>query len=233
MNGSEKRGSVKNVGRAHGMAISGSTAYVAKSSMIRRAVGSGLQIIDISDPSAPVLLSSYPTRGSAADVAVSGSLAYLALREAGLEVIDVSDPSTPVLRAAYTTPHQAHAVAVAGRLAFVDQGLGKWELLIVRATIPDDPIGHIWSTIGRLRWTVWRLFDMWYRLIDGAVPFPLALAFNIVGGLVGALLGACLARLCRRKLARWALFGGIFGAILTHVALLFLGAAAAWARSIP
>ena len=194
---------------------------------------SWLQIVDISDPSAPVQLSSYATRGTAEDVSVSGSLAYVAVREAGLWVIDVSDPSSPALRAAYTTPHSAFTVAAGDGLAAVDQGMGRKAPLIVRTKIRDGPIARIRSIFGRLRWTVWRLFDNWYRLIDDAVAFPLALAINVAGGLIGALLGAGLGRLCRRKLARWALFGGIVGALLTQIALLFLGVVEAVVRSIP
>ena len=53
------------------MAVSGDYAYVA-------AYGSGLQVIDISDPTAPSYAGSYDTPGIAYGVAISGNYAYVA-----------------------------------------------------------------------------------------------------------------------------------------------------------
>ena len=50
------------------VALSGTTAYVADGS-------DGLQIIDVSTPTAPVLLGSYDTSGTARGVAFSGTIA--------------------------------------------------------------------------------------------------------------------------------------------------------------
>ncbi|MCL4554068.1 MAG: cell wall-binding repeat-containing protein [Actinobacteria bacterium] len=49
--------------------------------------GSGLQIIDVSNPVAPVLLGSLDTPGDAREVAISGTTAYVADAAAGLQVI--------------------------------------------------------------------------------------------------------------------------------------------------
>ena len=50
---------------------------------------SGLQVIDISDPSSPVLAGSYDTLDSAVDVAVAGNLAFVADNPTSLQVIEV------------------------------------------------------------------------------------------------------------------------------------------------
>lgn len=99
-----------------GVDISGSMAYIA-SSMAKGA--SSLQIVDISDPSAPVQVGSYETPGVAQDVAVLGTLAFVADREAGLEVIDVSDPANPIGAGFYRTRMFASKVAVSEQLTFM------------------------------------------------------------------------------------------------------------------
>ncbi|MFO0795377.1 MAG: hypothetical protein U0586_15100, partial [Candidatus Brocadiaceae bacterium] len=72
----------------------GKTAYVAD-------YGSGLQVIDVSKPSAPKLLGSSDTPGSAWGVAVVGKTAYVADWDRGLQIIDVSTPSAPKLLGGY------------------------------------------------------------------------------------------------------------------------------------
>jgi Ca2+-binding RTX toxin-like protein len=52
---------------------------------------SGLQIIDISNPTTPILKDAYDTSGFAYGLQVVGNYAYVADREGGLKIIDVSD----------------------------------------------------------------------------------------------------------------------------------------------
>jgi len=66
--------------------IVGNYAYVAD--------GSGLQIIDISNPAAPTLVDNYIT-GYAEGVEIVGNYAYVATGEGGLQIIDVSDFNNP------------------------------------------------------------------------------------------------------------------------------------------
>ncbi|MCK5923270.1 MAG: hypothetical protein KAG66_20190, partial [Methylococcales bacterium] len=85
-------------GRAVSVVLSsdGSKAYVADGD-------SGLQIVDVSNPEVPKLVSSYEARGSVRSVSLSndGSKAYLAKREAGMEIIDISNPAAPKLLGNY------------------------------------------------------------------------------------------------------------------------------------
>ncbi|MCK4306458.1 MAG: hypothetical protein KAY24_19610, partial [Candidatus Eisenbacteria sp.] len=99
---------------AYAVAASGDLAFVADAD---------LQIIDISDPSNPVLAGSYDTPDQARGVAVSGNLAFVADDHSGLQIIDISNPSSPVLAGSYDTPDRAFDVAVSGDLAFV----ADWE----------------------------------------------------------------------------------------------------------
>ncbi len=99
-----------------GVDFSGSMAYIATS----MATGaSWLQIVDISDPSAPTQVGICRTPGVAQDVAVLGTLAFVADREAGLEVIDVSDPANPIGAGFYRTRMYASKVAVSEQLTFM------------------------------------------------------------------------------------------------------------------
>jgi hypothetical protein len=69
------------------VAIDGNYAYVT-------AGGNGLRIVDISTPSAPVLVGLYRPLWYARDGAVAGNYAYLA-DGYGLGVINISTPGTP------------------------------------------------------------------------------------------------------------------------------------------
>jgi len=68
--------------------VVGNYAYVADS-------GSGLQIIDISNPATPTLKGNYDTSGAAADVQIVGNYAYVADSDGGLQILDVSDFTNP------------------------------------------------------------------------------------------------------------------------------------------
>ncbi len=72
------------------MSADGTKAYIADG-------GSGLQIIDISDPTALSILSSIDTPGYAFDIAlaVDESKAYIADGQSGIQIIDVSGINIP------------------------------------------------------------------------------------------------------------------------------------------
>ena len=98
-------GSYNTPGSAKAVYVSGNYAYVA-------GWYSGLQVIDISDPTKPTPAGSYNTPGDAYGVYVSGNYAYVADDEAGLQVIDISDPAKPTLAGFYNTPGYARGIYV-------------------------------------------------------------------------------------------------------------------------
>ena len=53
----------------------------------------GLQVIDISDPSAPVKVGTYDVAGWVNDLYVVGTFAYVATSAGALQVLDISDPT--------------------------------------------------------------------------------------------------------------------------------------------
>jgi hypothetical protein len=106
-------GGVDTPGEAQGMVVSGNYSYVADGE-------SGLQVVDISDPVNPEIVSSVDT-GWARDVTVSGNYAYV-VGDGGLYVVDISDPFSPHITGNLDTPGSAQSVAVAGDFAYVADG---------------------------------------------------------------------------------------------------------------
>lgn len=70
------------------LAASDSIAYLAAGDLV---------IVDGHDPAHPAIISTLATAGAACDVAVDGSLVYVADREGGLLIVDVSNPRAPQL----------------------------------------------------------------------------------------------------------------------------------------
>ncbi len=87
-------GSYDTPGLADGVAVAGDHAFVADGT-------SGLQVIDISDPTNPTLAGTYDTPGNARRVAVAGNHAFVADGDVGLQVIDITDPTSPALAGTY------------------------------------------------------------------------------------------------------------------------------------
>ncbi len=93
---------------ANRVALSGNYAYVADSY-------SGLQSIDISDPSNPTFKGSYVTPRGAQEVALSGNYAYVV--GDSLQIIDIIDPANPTFKGSYNMPDSAVEVALSGNYA--------------------------------------------------------------------------------------------------------------------
>ena len=77
----ETSGSVLNIK----LSVDGTVAYVTR-------FNKGVQIIDISDPQAPFLLSSYDTPGTAINIKLvqNDTIMYVADGSSGLQIIDIS-----------------------------------------------------------------------------------------------------------------------------------------------
>jgi len=79
------------------------------------------------------------TPGSAYNVAVSGSYAYVADGYSGFRVIDVSTPSTPVEVGFLDTPGIAKGVAVSGGYAYVSDDY-EGGLRVIDVSMPWAPV---------------------------------------------------------------------------------------------
>lgn len=115
---------------ALGVAVSGGYAFVADGL-------SGLQVIDISEPTTPSLISSFDTPGYAEGVCVEGDYAYVADGPGGLQVIDISVPAAPAYAGSCPTEGFAYGVAVKGNYAYIGGGGGG--LQVIDVTSPTAP----------------------------------------------------------------------------------------------
>ncbi|WP_340820581.1 PKD domain-containing protein [Methanolobus sp. WCC4] len=104
----------------------------------------GIEIMDISDPLSPQLVSRYgiPCSGrlSASEVVISDNYAYVAEDNIGLLIIDISDISSPTLIGTYETGDNGDwkkGVDVKGNYAYLaDETNG---LVIINVTTPTSP----------------------------------------------------------------------------------------------
>ena len=78
----------------------------------------GLSVISIADPTAPVKVGFYETPVYGAGVAVAGDYVFVADGIYGVRVISVANPAAPVEVGFYDT-YDAKNVAVEGNLIFV------------------------------------------------------------------------------------------------------------------
>ncbi|MDH6083979.1 Calx-beta domain-containing protein [Umezakia ovalisporum] len=117
-------------GFATAVQVVGDYAYVADGS-------SGLQILNITNPSSPTLTASYDTPDFALGVQVVGNYAYVADGESGLQIINITNPSSPTLIGSFDTPDFALGVQVVGNYAYVADGDSGLQILNI--TNPSSP----------------------------------------------------------------------------------------------
>jgi len=124
--------------------IKGKYAYIA-------AGGNGLDIIDIDNPSNPVVTGNRQLNSNAHSVHVDGYYAYVAC-DNGLHIIDVSNPTSPQATGYYSLadfedPYfgldgHAHGVTVDGNNAYLAVIYGKYSscrIVILDVTDPANP----------------------------------------------------------------------------------------------
>jgi hypothetical protein len=112
------------------MDIVGNIAYITD-------ISSGLQIIDVTNPSNPIFKGSYNTPGTAGNIDIIENLAYIRDDGSGLQIIDVSNPSAPILKGSYNIPSIAD-MEIVGNLAYLlNVNLG---LQIIDLTDSSNPI---------------------------------------------------------------------------------------------
>ncbi|MBN1888095.1 MAG: carboxypeptidase regulatory-like domain-containing protein [Thermoflexales bacterium] len=120
------------LGYACDVAVSGRYVYVAN--------GRELFIVDLLDPNASSVWP-FDTQ-DAADVAVSGSRAYVAAEGDGLHVVDLSDPTRPRQMGFYSLPgHEARAVVVSDTVAYVAGGQSGLRLIDVTDAYDPAELG--------------------------------------------------------------------------------------------
>lgn len=128
------QGNFKARGRwVRGVDVVGTNAYIATS---MHGGASWMQVVDVSDATAPIQTGIFRSTGGAQDVSVSGDLAVLADRADGIVVLDVSKPQNVRRLGYYQTEGRANGVEIFGKLAFVsvESDAGSSVLQVIRYT---------------------------------------------------------------------------------------------------
>ena len=117
-------------GGAWGVAVQGNYAYVGE--------GSSFLVLNVSNPSSPLLVGRLPLPGTIRKISLFGQYAYVAAHDAGLLVVDISDPAAPKLKGYYSTPTSLmQSVAILGGRAYVaDQVAGLQIFDLGTPTVP-------------------------------------------------------------------------------------------------
>jgi hypothetical protein len=101
-------------GFANNVKVNGNYAYVAAGS-------AGLQVVDVTDRTNPLIVSSLALPSNANDLRIRGSTLYVATNS-GLLTIDVTNPLSPKLLGSLSTPGVAWDVTLSGNLAYIADG---------------------------------------------------------------------------------------------------------------
>jgi Uncharacterized conserved protein len=118
-------------GATQAIAVQGSYAYAG--------VGMRLVVLDVSNPSDLREVGvTPPFPHLVEDIAVSGTLAYVAAGGAGLRVVDVSNPALPTEIGALDSRGYAQGVTVAGTIAYLADG--PYGLRLVDISKPSQPV---------------------------------------------------------------------------------------------
>ena len=110
--------------------VHGERAYLA--------AGTTLTIVDISNPSAPKLLSSYAFPDRIWNFRVIGPLIYVAADQFGLGILDASNGQQLVLRGSLKTAGQAKSVALSGTTALVTNTVSGID--VINVSNPAKPV---------------------------------------------------------------------------------------------
>jgi hypothetical protein len=125
-------GAVETPGTAQKVVVKGQMAYVADGE-------AGLQIINVSNPSTPVIVGSLDTPAVANGIAISGDIVLVTDRgyPSTLRLINVSNPAAPVLTGQVGILDAAKAVTVDNMIAYVTSFEGG--LSVVDISNPFSP----------------------------------------------------------------------------------------------
>ncbi len=117
------------------VAVDGDHAYVAAG---EPSADAGLNIVDVSDPRAPVVVGRSAALHRPTGLIVRNGLAYVADKYRGLRVIDVADPAAPVEVGFFGMTTRLSGLDLVGTLAYLaDEAAG---LCIVDVSHPSAPV---------------------------------------------------------------------------------------------
>jgi len=122
--------------------VSGTHAYVAEPGGPNYNGWGDIEIFDISDPTNPILVTSFAgasgsiPEGTVRDLAVRGDYVYSLTFSGGLLIWDVSNPAEPFRVQTFTIPINSERIVLKGDLALISDWLGY--LVVVDITDPRE-----------------------------------------------------------------------------------------------
>jgi hypothetical protein len=162
-------------------------------------VGTGLYIVDTSNPDQLVLRSSYGTFFSS-DLRIVGTRVYIAARTQGLQIVDSGDPSRPTLLGAHTPVQYAYDLQVASDLVYIADGPNGLRILDIsdplRPTLRGSAKTSNWASglqvVGNLAYVadgnaglhIFDAGDPAHPMLRGSIDTPgFAHAIQVIGGI--------------------------------------------------
>ena len=118
-----------------GAILTGVTFSLTVKNGLAYTVGEKGHIIDVNNPSKPLMISELPLRGSGHSIWVEDTFAYVTTSE-GLEIIDISDPARPS-RVSHCSEGPARGIVCVDGIAYVANRINGLEIIDV--TIPSAP----------------------------------------------------------------------------------------------
>jgi hypothetical protein len=115
---------------ALGVYVYGDYAFVAIDT-------SGLQVINISNPTNPIYWGSYDTPGLASDVVVFDNYAFVADYSNGVQVINIADPAAPQLTGSFNTSSFVWGIFYSDNYAYLANTFSG--LTVINVVNPINP----------------------------------------------------------------------------------------------
>src|SRR6185295_7233665 len=134
--------STTNAFAAHGVAAAGSFAFLASPDVKPAVNQGGLYVLDVSNPTAPRVLTNLVGGHDNWGVGVVGNIGVVAGNSLGLKVVDVATPAQP--RVIGALAGIVKGATMAGQYAYIVRVLpgnpGTTELAIVDLRVPSSPV---------------------------------------------------------------------------------------------
>ena len=102
------------VGNGRDVEIAGNYLYVARDG--------GLSVVDITDPTSPVVVGSYAISGNVRSVEIEGNNAFVGSLQSGMTMVDITTPTSPGPGVAATGLSNTLGIAVSGEYAYCING---------------------------------------------------------------------------------------------------------------
>jgi hypothetical protein len=118
---------------ANDIAIAGDYAFCA--------TATGLQVIDISNPSRLKPIAEYNTANGAAAVGIWGHYAFLAAWDSGLEIINIANPHKPSLVATYATDSFAGGLFIRDDYIYLACGYSGFQIIDISNPVSPRLVG--------------------------------------------------------------------------------------------